>query len=502
MKNACKPKKANEATNSFDDTGLPVDVSAERALVAMLMDLPKLLSEARELLGSGEIITHDGYRLLWDTLYAMEAASKPIRLGTVLQFMNANGTAAKLLEMGISLIDLPYEAKAFEFADTCVYLRNLWIKRLAIESAGKILSSVRSGESVSSLTDLMTQAAESVSAGLSFGVDPTLTDSVSESLKCMESAMTKPGALTGVTTGLGKLNRNLGGWQDSDVIMIAGRPGMGKSVAGLYHTISAAREGVPVAFLSLEMPTKSMINRLISSETQIEYGRMKKGNLTKDEFTQIHKAAGLIERLPIHFYDDYNRDINDLSYKLLNWKKRYGIGLVVIDYVQLMTDRTVKSSSEYDVLTSVSKKLKQLQRRLSCPVIELAQLNRAVEGRIGSKRAGMADLRNTGQFEQDASVVIILYRDDYYKEKAARDAAEASGRGYVEPIFDHLIEYAIVKNRDGETGTAVFWADVATNRIADQAPSVQVLTISNPPATSSVQPAWELNQVPPGEEGF
>ncbi|GAB4035012.1 replicative DNA helicase [Spirosoma gilvum] len=481
-------KRANAPTNDSDNPVLLLDASAERALVAMLLDLSKLLTDARELLGSADVFAHEGYRLLYDTLCAMEAEGKPIRLGTVLQYMNVNGTAAKLLELGISLIDLPYEAKAFEFVDTCVYLRSLWIKRLAVESAGKILSSVRLGDTVSAITDLMTQAAESVSAGLSFGADPTLTESVSESLKSMELAMRKPGSLTGITTGLGKLNRNLGGWQDSDVIMIAGRPGMGKSVAGLYHTISAAREGVPVAFLSLEMPTKSMINRLISSETKIEYGRMKKGNLTEQEFAQIHKAAGLIERLPIHFYDDYNRDINDLTYKLLHWKKRFGIGLVVIDYVQLMTDRTVKTTNEYEVLTSVSKKLKQLQRRLGCPIIELAQLNRGVEGRTGSKRAGMSDLRNTGQFEQDASVIIMLYRDDYYKEKAARDSAEQTGESYIEPVFDHLLEYGLVKNRDGETGTAVFWTDVATNRIADQAPLIQ--------------PAWELNQVQPGQEGF
>lgn len=460
----------SENSKNYVKSGVINDTGAERQLIACLLDSPKLMPDALDLLGSGEVLTNEGYGLLFSVMSDLYAEGRPIKLASVLQGLAAAGKAVRLQELGISLIDLPAEAHATDFADTCVYLRGLWVKRLAIESANKVIASVRSGESASTIVDVLSSAAESVSSGLSAGSDPTLTEAIADSLSSMEAAMQKPGSLTGVNTGLGKLNRNLGGWQDSDVIMIAGRPGMGKSVAGLHHALSAARSGTPVAFLSLEMPTKSMLNRLYSSETQIQYGRMKKGTLNADEFTQIHKAAGLIESLPIHFYDDYNRDVNDLTYKLLHWKKRYGIGLVIIDYVQLMTDRTIKSSSEYEVLTSVSKKLKQLQRRLGCPVIELAQLNRGVEGRQGSKRAGMSDLRNTGQFEQDASVIIMLYRDDYYKEKAARDLAESEGLDYVEPVFDYQLEYGIVKNRDGDTATAVFWADVATNRIADVSP--------------------------------
>ncbi|GAB3958988.1 replicative DNA helicase [Spirosoma harenae] len=488
MNKAYNNRKASEGTNLLDVYTLPSDTAAERALIAMLLDMPRLITDAQELLGYSEVLTHEGYRLLFDTLCTLDSEGRTIRLGTVLQRLNANGTATKLIDMGISLIDLPGEAKTIDFTDTCTHLRSLWVKRLAIESAGAIITSIRSGDSVSQVVDVLSKAAESVSAGLSVGSDRGLSEIIRESVHSIEVAMNKPGGLTGVNTGLGKLNRNLGGWQDSDIVMIAGRPGMGKSVAGVFHAIAAAREGIPVAFLSLEMPAKSLMNRIIAFDTGIPYSRIKKGKISPEEFPHIHTAIGRIEQLPIHFYDDHNADVNDLSYKLLHWKKRYGIGLVIIDYVQKLTDRTIKSSAEYDILTSVSNKLQRLRKRLDCPIIELAQLNRSVETRQGSKRASMADLRSTGQFEQDATVIIMLYRDDYYKEKAARDAAEASGTSYVEPTFDQLLEYGIVKSRDGETGTAVFWADVATNRIADQAPSL----------TSN----WPLNQVKPGQEGF
>ena len=491
MNKPFKTKKASEDTSLYHDASLALtcDVAAERSLVAVLLDSSKLMPDALEMLGSGEVITHEGYKILFDTLRALYDEGKAIKLGTVLQRLNANGTATKLMDMGISLTGLPAEAKSSELADTCTYLRGLWVKRTALESANATLSSIRSGEPVSQIVDVLTKAAESVSSGLSIGVDQSLNDIIRESVTSLESAMNKPGGLTGVNTGLGKLNRNLGGWQDSDIVMIAGRPGMGKSIAGVFHAIAAAREGIPVAFLSLEMPAKSLMNRIIANETGIPYSRIKKGNISTEEFAIIQKAVGRIEKLPIHFYDDHNADVNDLSYKLLHWKKRYGVGLVIIDYVQKMTDRMIKSSAEYDILTSVSNKLQRLRKRLNCPIIELAQLSRGVETRQGSKRAGMADLRSTGQFEQDATVIIMLYRDDYYKEKAARDTAEANGGGYMEPKFDQLLEYGIVKSRDGETGTAVFWADVSTNRIADEVPTNRFYG-----ANSGI--------ILPGQEGF
>jgi replicative DNA helicase len=143
--------------------------------------------------------------------------------------------------------------------------------------------------------------------------------------------------------------------------------------------------------------------------------------------------------------------------------------LVIIDYVQLCTDRTVKSGKEYDVLTEVSRKLQQLRKRLDVPIIELAQLNRSVESR-SDKCARIDDLRSTGQFEQDASLIVMLYRPDYYAEQSAQETADKNGSAYISLVRNHVLEYNILKNRDGYTGKVILHADVSTNTMNDIKP--------------------------------
>ncbi len=450
---------------------LPTDDKAERSLVATLMASPRLLHEVLPVLETSEILSHPAYRLLLETIQAIHAEGKPLKQMSILQRLNGSGGTKVLIDHNVSLIDMPAEAREVDCLETAYYLRGLWIKRNAVESASAIIRAVANGETTDQVVDRLAKSSDQASKGRSVGSDKSMGDILAQSISNMERAMSKPDALTGVPTGLGKLDRHFGGWQPTDVIVIAGRPGSGKSVVGLAHTLNAARQNVPVAFLSLEMPADSLINRAISEKTKIHYSDIKKGKIAPHEFQWIHNAVGELTSLPIHFYDDTNRDVNDLSAKLLYWKQKHGIGLVVIDYVQLMTDRTVKSTAEYDVLTSVSKKLKQLQRKLECPLIELAQLNRSVESRVGSKRPMMSDLKSTGQFEQDASVIIMLYREDYYAEKAEHEAAEQEGRPYRQPAMSHNLEYGIVKNRDGFTGTATLWCDVATNQLLDSEPT-------------------------------
>lgn len=447
----------------------PVDSAAERAMVACLMDSPKLLPEVFELLGSSDVIANEGYKALLDTLNGLYTEGKPIKLSSIIQRLNKSGEIQLLVERGIDLMSLASEARTTDYAETATYLRGLWVKRIAIDSASDILSSVSAGDDVSTIATKAENLHESIANGLNVGTDRSMSDYVRESLSRMDAILDNPGKLTGVDTGLGKLNKHLGGWQDRHVIMIAGRPGMGKSVAGVFHAYHAAVNGVNVAFLSLEMEASSLIDRMYSMLTGVPYSDIEKGTVDRDQSKKIHVAAGQVENLPIHWYDEPNRDVNDLGYKLLNWKRKHNIGLVIIDYIQLMTDRTVKSSNETEILTSVSKKMKQLQRRLQCPVIELAQLNRENESRP-NKRGKMSDLRSTGQFEQDASLIIILFREDYYAEEAADEETQKSGV-HVEPKRTYTLEYGVAKNRSGYRGKFVLHADVSLNQIADEAPS-------------------------------
>lgn len=448
---------------------LPTDPDAERSLIATLIAAPRLLHEMLPILESDDMLTHPAYRALLGIIREIHEEGKPMKLMSVVQRMRASGQEKILTDNHVSLISIASEAREVDCLETAHYLRGMWIKRNAVESATALIQAVARGDSATDIVDRMTKATQVATHSQSVGADRSMADILSESLAIIDRASQQKDGITGVHTGLAKLDRHFGGWQNSDVIMIAGRPGMGKSVAGLCHTMTAAHTGVPVAFLSLEMSATSLCNRAYSSQTGIEYGDIKKGRIAPHEWNQMHHATQKLASLPIHFYDDANRDVNDLSAKLLYWKQKYGIGLVVIDYVQLMTDRTVKGD-EFAVLTSVSKKLKQLQRRMECPLIELAQLSRGVENRPGSKRPVLSDLRSTGQFEQDASVVIMLYREDYYIQQAEKEQAEKENRPYCHPAPNHRLEYGIVKNRDGDTGTAELWCDVATNRLFDGEP--------------------------------
>lgn len=456
--------------DSLNANALPTDERSERALIATLIAAPKLLHEVLPVIETDEVLVHPAYRLLLQIIRAIHLEGKPLKMMTVLQRLTEAQTQ-QLQDADVSLITLSSEAREVDCLETAHHLKALFIKRQVVEAAATIIRSVEQGETTQHIVDLLSKAATAASQGRAADGHKTLSSILAESLAKIERALSGKQGLTGVPTGLAKLDRHFGGWQGTDVVMIAGRPGMGKSLVGLAHAEAAARQGVPVAYLSLEMAATAMANRLYSACSNIPYGEIKKGRIDMTQFALLHKKMGELSGLPIHFYDEPNRDVNDLSAKLLYWKQKYGIGLVIIDYVQLLEDRTVKSKEEYSVLTSVSKKLKQLQLRLGCPLIELAQLNRSVEGRGGSKRGRMSDLRSTGQFEQDASVIIMLYREDYYREEAEKEAAEAENRPFCEPFMSHELEYGIVKNRDGFTGTVTLYCDVTTNVLLDSAPA-------------------------------
>jgi replicative DNA helicase len=218
-----------------------------------------------------------------------------------------------------------------------------------------------------------------------------------------------------------------------------------------------------VLFLSLEMPVISLIYRMISGQLDdsTPYSKIKTGKINIEQFTNIQReAVTKLEKLPITWYDGANRDINYLSSLIQKIVREKGINMVVIDYLQLLTDNSIRSNEETAVVGSVSKKIQQLAKKLNIPFLCAAQLNRASESR-NTHRPRLSDLRSSGQIEQDASVVIGLYRDDYYKYEKAKEEGNANVQ------FDNTIEYIFMKNRDGDTRTAEMFIDVATSKILE-----------------------------------
>ena len=249
----------------------------------------------------------------------------------------------------------------------------------------------------------------------------------------------------GLTTGL-DFDKHLGGFEDGKLYIVAARPAMGKSAFALEIIKRVASDGIPVGMMSLEMGHTSLSMRLLTSAVSIDAGNIRKGELSEDQMEQIAGACNSLAALPIYFDDNSYVTAKSLRSRASFFKKQHGIGMLVIDYLQLMTGDN--DSRERDI-AEISRTCKVIAKELSIPVIALAQLNRGVEVR-DSKRPRLSDLRESGAIEQDADAVMFLYRPEYYgiTHYDERDPMEFQGQS-----TENVCEVIIGKNRDGETGT-------------------------------------------------
>src|SRR6201985_1112905 len=274
-----------------------------------------------------------------------------------------------------------------------------------------------------------------------------MDDILRESLKEIESLKDKKDGLTGVASGFTELDRMTSGWQKSDLVIIAARPAMGKTAFVLSCARNAAVDfNRPVVVFSLEMSSVQLVNRLISGETEIEQEKIRKGTLEEWEWQQIHSKIGRLEQAPLILDDTPALNIFEFRAKCRRLKSQHDIQLIIIDYLQLMQgkgDGKGGGNREQEI-GSISRALKSVAKELNVPVIALSQLSRAVENRPGgSKRPMLSDLRESGSIEQDADMVLFLYRPEYYglTEDENGLANQSVGEGI------------IAKHRNGETGT-------------------------------------------------
>jgi replicative DNA helicase len=225
--------------------------------------------------------------------------------------------------------------------------------------------------------------------------------------------------LTGVPSGFTDLDRVTSGWQKSDLIILAARPGMGKTA----FVVSAMRNAavdfkMPVAIFSLEMSSIQLVNRLISAEAELDGEKIRKGTLEEYEWAQLHHKISKLSSAPIFIDDTPALSIRELRTKCRRLKAKHDIQMIIVDYLQLMTGEGNSKGSmgnREQEIASISRALKNIAKELSVPVIALSQLSRAVETRGGDKRPQLADLRESGSIEQDADMVVFLYRPEYYK---------------------------------------------------------------------------------------
>jgi replicative DNA helicase len=317
------------------------------------------------------------------------------------------------------------------------------------------------------------------------GKAKSFAEATRDALQTAERALNSGGHLSGVTTGLESLNGKIGGLHNSDLIIVAGRPGMGKSALGTNIAFAAAQRflrdvedgiepeksaGAPVAMFSLEMSADQLATRILAEQSGISSENLRMGKISKQEFRQLARAAAELESLPFYIDDTPGLTIAALRARARRLKRQKGIGMVIVDYLQLLQG-TGRNSNENRVneISEISRGLKTLAKELNVPVIGLSQLSRAVEQRE-DKRPQLSDLRESGSIEQDADIVLFIYREDYYL--AARQPADdhpdfASWQEEMGRVYG-LAEILVSKQRHGATGKVRVKFDSRITKFSDR----------------------------------
>ena len=276
-----------------------------------------------------------------------------------------------------------------------------------------------------------------------------------EAYDIIENLFINKSEITGITTGFDDLNRKINGFQKTDLLLIAARPAMGKTAFSLNLVLNAAlKADASVAVFSLEMSREQLVQRMLSSQSNIELKKLKTGKLSENDWPRIVETMSVLSSLKIHIDDTPGIKISELRSKCRKLKMEKGLDLVLIDYLQLMEGEGNNESRQQEI-SKISRSLKILAKELNCSVVALSQLSRAPEQRA-DHRPMLSDLRESGAIEQDADIVMFLYRDEYYNQDSDKK---------------NIGEVIVAKNRHGETGSVelVWFGEIQkfANKIRD-----------------------------------
>lgn len=375
--------------------------------------------------------------LLWDALVEISDKGLPIDLLVVTEELRKSeqlellGGAYSLTKISMSVVSS---------ANVEAHCRIIQEKYLARELIS-ICNNANNAAYEDDVFDVLQYAEDSIfdlSIGKIGGDFRTISSIADERVDRLIRQAEDPKALTGVPTGFPTLDRITGGWQPSDLIILAARPGLGKTALALNFAQSSAQSGIGVGIFTLEMSYSQLFDRQLSMHSQVNLKLIKTGDLTTSQMEQVLAAAGDIKKLPIYIDDEGAISLYNLRTKARKMKSKHDIGLLIVDYLQLMTNPASKGNREQEI-ASISQGLKALAKSLNIPVIALSQLSRAVETRGGNKKPQLSDLRESGSIEQDANMVLFLSREDY--EKTGSE---------IDPALANTAELRIAKNRDGE----------------------------------------------------
>jgi replicative DNA helicase len=288
-------------------------------------------------------------------------------------------------------------------------------------------------------------------------------DILARAVEAAGKALERDTPLTGVTSGLAEIDKMMGGLQPSDLIVLAGRPGMGKTALATNMAFNAAtaylrkngKEGAVVGFFSMEMSSDQLAVRILSEVAEIPSEKIRKGDMKRADFPRVVEAANLIRQTPFFVDDTAGVSISTLRTRALRLKRQHNLGMLVVDYIQLMSaGSTKKNENRVQEISEITRGLKILAKDLSIPVIALSQLSRQVENRE-DKRPQLSDLRESGSIEQDADVVMFVYREAYYLSKGEPPEGTPEHQDWMAAMdrVHNVAEVIVAKQRHGPTGT-------------------------------------------------
>lgn len=407
----------------------PQDIEVEDSLIASCFIFPDLSSEIIELV-SPEVFYKTTNRQIFKAIVDVARDGNDTDISTVLAKLNGNNVLGSNLQR---FLDVPASHNIEHHARR---LREKYVLRRAIEVANAIMK--RCYDPGSDAESVIDYAQKNIN-----GLEPnsgkcqalSVNDLIATVIDDIEERSKTKGRISGIPTGFNRLDHITGGLQRSDLILLGARPSMGKTALAMQIAVNASRAGFPVVVFSLEMSGAQLMMRQICSESKVDSQRVRIGALSRDEWVRITDAAGAISKMPVFVDDRGGLHYMEILRAARKLNKESGVQLVVIDYLQLASGD--KDQNREQEVSSISRALKSLAKELNIPVLVLSQLNRKLEERR-EKRPQLSDLRDSGSLEQDADVVMFLYRDELYSKDAEKGVAEVN----------------ILKHRNGPIDTA------------------------------------------------
>lgn len=412
---------------------LPKSIVSEQAVLGSILLNPSIITEVFDIL-SAEKFYNTRHAIIFEQMRFLFDQGLTIDIATLSQELNTKGNLQKA--GGASyLVDLLEGSTALENINHhSNVIRDMYLKRELINILRKAIE--ESYKSDKEAKDIILDATEKL---YSLSEDNkkiyTISEAVYSALDDLEERYKKDGQIIGCSTGIEKIDKATGGLKKGELVIIAGRPSMGKTAFALNIAASVAKEK-KVAVFSFEMTKEELADRLLSDEGTVKLSKIKNGNLDDNEFERIASATCSLAKRYALIYDGGALTVSEIKAKAMQIKAKEGLDVIVIDYLQLISGEERFGGNRVYEISKISRDLKNLAKELKVSVVALSQLSRGTEVRV-DKRPILSDLRDSGSIEQDADIIAMLYRDEYYNR-----GTDDKG----------ICEVSIAKNRNGRTG--------------------------------------------------